>query len=1179
MAKFSQAEHHIVPGGDWLLKADFVRSGNDLILRGSNGEQSHLEGYFLDPKDLATDTGAVIHAKLATQLAGPLAPGQYAQTGPSATGDSIGQVETLIGSVIVTRADGSQTTLSAGDPLFQGDVIETGANGSVGIVFSDNTTMSLTDNGRMVLDELVYDPASNSGTMNLEVVQGVFSFVSGKIAKTGDDAMTVVTPVATIGVRGTTVAGQAAAEGSQNTITLLPDDDGGIGQVAVSNAGGVQVLSSPGATTTVTSAFQAPPPPFTLSPAQIQNQYGNALNARPPAPPPDDSESGDATGEETGAEGEEAAAEEEAPPEEETAEGEEGEGEPEGELAEEELTEEELAEEELAEGEEEGLEEEAALEEEGPPEEEAPPEGEELAAADEGAIEGERAEGPVEGDVGPEGPAEGLAGTSDPLGGLPDGGLPENTIPETGTPESAFNDAVNSGASQDEAFDAAVDAAMQEAIDNGASPEEVAAARAAAVEAYQQAIANGASPAEALQAAGNAAQAAAPNAFGSNNQQVAAAPGDQPPGGPQAPPPDGGPNDGPGPDGPANNPAPGPGPGPQPQFGQAPTFGPDGGIGQFSPTGDNGPLGPEGPGGDTGNELFNELAGAAENDILNDIPPPPDNSLPPPPPPPPPPPENEGPPIVTNFDQTFTGSVGSETMNGGIGNDNFLMTQGTSIGPSDNDTVNGGDGTDQLSLLGLEHMVAYAELDSANRTMSIKFNTGLTHAANFNPSDFQVSVAGTITTNDVEQLLASNGGSVEVFGDVTSDTGVGILISGDANNNNISLAANAYVLDKQIHSDAISLDGGTTPLVGSLIFAGAGNDTVIGTGKSDNIFGGDGDDVIHGSGGEDKLIGENGDDIFMINSNTDAAGNETYDGGSHTSYDKIETAAAVTSADFSQSTILGVEKLDLSASGSITVKLNANNSLGFNTVFGFGGGSTNLHFNDSGNFDNTAFHNVHEIRIDLLANGARSLTVTNNTDLTAVASTSITLRGAGGDDTIEFGGASGGSFDFAGVTLNTIASFNFSTSATNQTLRFDANTNLGGATLQNFDPNSDKLAFDSGTFTNTANLGNVSHYHTENIATPPTITMASGEAVLELENGTLASFTAANLLSAVSSLSAAADGESFLVVAYDGSGNAGIFKAADSGDAGSSIEAGEVTLVAEVQGVSADSFTENSFST
>ena len=174
--------------------------------------------------------------------------------------------------------------LSTGDPVFQGDTVETTGAGAIGLVFLDKTTLSLSEGGKMVLDELVYDPATGTGSMAVDMVEGAFSFVSGEIAKTGPDAMKVSTPVATIGIRGTTVAGKAAVEGNENSFTLLQDADGGVGQISVSNAGGTQVLAQVGATTSIAS-FTAPPlPPIILSAAQIQANYGTALNVLPPTP-------------------------------------------------------------------------------------------------------------------------------------------------------------------------------------------------------------------------------------------------------------------------------------------------------------------------------------------------------------------------------------------------------------------------------------------------------------------------------------------------------------------------------------------------------------------------------------------------------------------------------------------------------------------------------------------------------------------------------------------------------------------------------------------------------------------------------------------------------------------------------------------------------------------------------
>ena len=234
-----------IPGGTFLLHADFVREGPDLLLIGDDGTTVLVRDFFAtgEPPILVTDGGARITPELAEALAGPAAPGQFAQAGDAALGEPIGSVEAADGGVTATRVDGSTVSLSVGSPVFQGDVLETGGGGAVGIVFVDSSTFSLDENGRMVLDEMVFDPASGSGTSAFSVVQGVFTFVSGRIAQSGTDAMTVTTPVMSIGIRGTKVAGVAAAEGQENTVTLLANDDGSAGEISLTNGGGVVILN------------------------------------------------------------------------------------------------------------------------------------------------------------------------------------------------------------------------------------------------------------------------------------------------------------------------------------------------------------------------------------------------------------------------------------------------------------------------------------------------------------------------------------------------------------------------------------------------------------------------------------------------------------------------------------------------------------------------------------------------------------------------------------------------------------------------------------------------------------------------------------------------------------------------------------------------------------------------
>ncbi|MAL61979.1 MAG: hypothetical protein CL563_03125, partial [Alphaproteobacteria bacterium] len=164
----------VVPEASVLLRGSYSRQGPDLLLSGENGEQIYVIGFFAEPNppDLFTEGGARISAELATKLAGSAAPGQYAQFSPSASSQPIGSVKALTGEVSVTRADGTNLKLGANDPVFQGDVIRTLADGTVGLIFNDNTTISLSEGGRMVLDEFVYDPATETGSSKTSFVQG-----------------------------------------------------------------------------------------------------------------------------------------------------------------------------------------------------------------------------------------------------------------------------------------------------------------------------------------------------------------------------------------------------------------------------------------------------------------------------------------------------------------------------------------------------------------------------------------------------------------------------------------------------------------------------------------------------------------------------------------------------------------------------------------------------------------------------------------------------------------------------------------------------------------------------------------------------------------------------------------------------------------------------------------------
>ena len=266
----------VVPGGNFLLTADFVRDGADLLLVGANGRTVLVRGYFAQeiPADLISDSGARLAGPTVLQLAGPLAPGVFAQADPTAPLDAIGTVSEASGPIFVVRADGIRLPAGKDTAIRPGDVIETADGSNVSLTFADGTTFALGSSGRMIVQEMTFDPASGSGHAALTVVQGTFAFVSGQIAALGGGAMTVTTPVGVIDVNGSNVALQATIREGANIVTLMPGATGSTGTVTMTNAGGRQTLDSPYESTRIGGAQQAPAARVTLSPADTVSIFG-----------------------------------------------------------------------------------------------------------------------------------------------------------------------------------------------------------------------------------------------------------------------------------------------------------------------------------------------------------------------------------------------------------------------------------------------------------------------------------------------------------------------------------------------------------------------------------------------------------------------------------------------------------------------------------------------------------------------------------------------------------------------------------------------------------------------------------------------------------------------------------------------------------------------------------------
>jgi FecR protein len=91
--------------------------------------------------------------------------------------------------------------LVLGQDVVFNERVKTEEGGQTQILFVDESTLSVGPNANMVIDQFVYDPNTGTGKLAASLTRGIFRFVGGKLSKQ-DNAVTMRTPTATIGIRG-----------------------------------------------------------------------------------------------------------------------------------------------------------------------------------------------------------------------------------------------------------------------------------------------------------------------------------------------------------------------------------------------------------------------------------------------------------------------------------------------------------------------------------------------------------------------------------------------------------------------------------------------------------------------------------------------------------------------------------------------------------------------------------------------------------------------------------------------------------------------------------------------------------------------------------------------------------------------------------------------------------------
>ncbi len=83
------------------------------------------------------------------------------------------------------------------------DIFVTGADGSAGITFSDNSLVSVGPNSVFSIDRYRFDSTTHAGEFDGSLRKGKLVAVSGKLVKQSPESMKIRTPSSVMAVRGT----------------------------------------------------------------------------------------------------------------------------------------------------------------------------------------------------------------------------------------------------------------------------------------------------------------------------------------------------------------------------------------------------------------------------------------------------------------------------------------------------------------------------------------------------------------------------------------------------------------------------------------------------------------------------------------------------------------------------------------------------------------------------------------------------------------------------------------------------------------------------------------------------------------------------------------------------------------------------------------------------------------
>lgn len=153
---------------------------------------------------------------------------------------SIGTVTRVQGEAMI---GGNPAAVS--NPVFSGNTITTGTEGRLEVTFHDATVLTVGGNSEFLIDTYSYNTDTPTKEAILKLTKGAFRAVTSSLIDVAPENFKVITPLATIGIRGTDFWGGFLSAETLD-VTMLKGKG-----VTVATPGGVLVIEKAGYGVTV----------------------------------------------------------------------------------------------------------------------------------------------------------------------------------------------------------------------------------------------------------------------------------------------------------------------------------------------------------------------------------------------------------------------------------------------------------------------------------------------------------------------------------------------------------------------------------------------------------------------------------------------------------------------------------------------------------------------------------------------------------------------------------------------------------------------------------------------------------------------------------------------------------------------------------------------------------------